>query len=301
MTLRILTLLSIAMIMMSAGCDKEESTNPVKTVDPGLTSSSTGLSVLLGGDGKAVIGGGTEPYAVASVSNPSIATARMASRELQVSGLAEGASVVKVTDASSPAKSISVNVTVVKSYTAGIVGGVAFTSNRGNFNVNGIGEYASVPPTSGQGAIAMQDFESLYILAYKVNSTTSLDITLIGFQSNTSNYTGTFYYPGSGKVTYISYYPNTNPNDTTFLNAGYLLSGSATAVMESISSTAMKGSFSGNGYYFSNGAMNTSIGFNVTNGLFNVPIVRIDLMPERSLEKKVSRMVKMIMGRTARF
>ncbi len=298
---KIITFSAVFSLLLLISCDKKESTNPVKTADPGLTTSSTALVVLKGGDGKAVIGGGSEPYSVTSVSNVSVVNAQMSTRELRVTGLAEGVSTVKVIDSSSPAKSVTVNVTVTKSYTTGTVGAVSFSSNRGNYSVSGIGEYASTPPTSGQGAIAMQDYESLYILAYKVNTPTNLDLMLIGFTSGTSDYTGTFYYPATGKVVYVSYYPNTNPTDTTFLSTGYLLNGNATAVMESISSTAMKGTFSGAGYYFSDNTLNTSVGITMTNGAYNVPIVRTGLMADRSIQKNVSRMVKKIMGRTVQF
>ncbi len=289
-------------MLLIAGCDNSETTitQPTKPAD-GLGASSTALVLLVGSDGHSVISGGSEPYTVMENSNSSVANAQISVRELMITALSIGSTSVKVKDSSSPAKTVTVNVTVKTSYSSGTAGAVSLTSNRGNFSVNGVGEFGIYPPVSGAGALAMQDFESLMLFAYKVNSPTSLDIVLIGFESNTSDYSGTFYYPASGKIVYISYFTGANPTDTTFLQSGFLLNASSTATMESITSTSMKGTFSGNGYYFSNGAYNTAVGINVTNGAFNVPIVRTGLMADRSVEKNVSRMMKKILERTAQF
>jgi hypothetical protein len=291
---------SVFVLLLLASCDNSESSisQPVTPSD-GLGASSTTLVLLTGSDGHTVISGGTEPYSIMENSNSSVANAQMSVRELQVTAVSIGSTTIKVKDSSSPAKTVTVTVTVKNSYSSGTAGAVSFTSNRGNYSVNGVGEFGIYPPVSGAGALAVQDFESLMIFAYKVNSTTNLDIVLMGFESNTSDYSGTFYYPASGKIVYVSYFPGANPADSTFLQSGFLLNGSSTATMESITSSSMKGTFSGNGYYFSNGASNTSIGINLTNGSFNVPIIRTGLMADRSVQKNVARMVEMIRARSA--
>ena len=288
-----ITLMMLA--FLSVDCKKKS--DPVSVVTPGLQSSSSSMTVLVGDNASFVVSGGTEPYSIGQITNPAAISASITQREVKVAGVTTGNAAVTVTDGSSPARSVTVNITVTTKISAGTAGSVSFTSNRGNFSVNGIAEFGTNPPVSGQGAIAMQDFSSLFILAYKMNSSTNMDLTLIGFESTTSNYSGTFSYPAAGKVVYISFYPGTNPTDSTFASAGYLLNAGATAEITNYTSSTMTGTFSGNGYRYENGGYNVNIPFAVTNGSFSVPIVHTGLIAERSLEKRALMLLRSVMGK----
>jgi hypothetical protein len=292
----------LCLIMILFGCDKE-STGDEFGIGTGsiLSASSTNLALLIGGQGKTVITGGTEPYSVLENTNSSVITVQISSRELQVTALAEGSSSVKVKDSSSPAKTITISVTVKTSYTANVPGSLLFTSTRGNYSANGIAVYGNIPPVSGEGVIAIQDFETLFLLAYKVNSPADIDVTIISFESNTADYSGTFLYPGTLKRVFISYFPHGNPNDSTFLEVGYLLASTATAAIDSISASTMRGTFSGHGYFLTYGTLVTSQTIDVTNGAFNAPIVHTGSMEETTLERNVIRMVRKVVRRNRVF
>ena len=280
------------------GCDKNSTGDEFGiSMENGMTASSTSLVLLTGGEGKSVIAGGTEPYSVSENANASVITASMSSRELHITALAEGSASVKVKDSSTPAKTIAVSITVKNSYTANVPGSLSFTSNRGDYSVNGIAVYGNTPPASGQGVIAVQNFESLFLLAYKVNSPASIDITLISFESNTANYSGTFLYPGAGKRVNISYFPDSHPNDSSFLEIVYLLASSATATVDTITPAAMRGTFSGRGYFLNYGTLVTNQTIVVNNGIFNVPIVRAGTMEEAMLDTNLRRAVNKILYR----
>lgn len=297
----IMLFLFIAVVTLAAGCDN--STDDPLGTDPGsgLSASSTSLSVLLGEKGGTIIGGGSEPYSVISNSNTAAVDAQIVTRQLVVTGIAEGTAAIKVKDSSSPSKTVTISVSVKVSFTTGTAGSVSFTSNRGNYSVNGIGELRTTPPTSGEGAIALQEFGSNFILSYTVHTPTSIDLTLINMESNTGNYAGTYNYPGTGKVVEIGYFPNVDPNDTTFLDNGYALTSSATAVIDSITAVKMKGSFSGTGFFYNKSTANTSLGITVSNGLFNVPIYHTGSMSDAAVPAGVLRTAETILRKHPMF
>ena len=249
---------------------------------------------MKGNEGSSIITGGLEPYAIMEIINSSAVSAQISGRKLQVTALAEGTSSVKVKDSSSPSKTVTVSVLVKTTYTTNTAGVLSFASNRGNFSVNGVAEYGLNPPASGSGAIAIQDFKSITLFAYKVNSSTSIDVTMIEFESNTSNYSGTFVYPGMGKLAYISFFPNNNPNDSTYLNSGYILASSATASVETVTSTNIQGTFSGKGYSAIAGALYLNNKIDVTNGTFNMPLIQIGGVGGTTIEKTISKIVQKI-------
>ncbi|MFA5834968.1 MAG: hypothetical protein WDA22_15940 [Bacteroidota bacterium] len=277
------------------GCIKEN--NSVEfgiNSDNLLFASSTNLVILKGNGGSSVITGGIEPYSIMEIINGSSVSAQISGRQLQVNALVEGISSIKVKDSSSPSKTVTVTVSVKSTYTTNTAGILSFESNRGNFSVNGIAQYGINPPASGSGAIAIQDFQSITLFAYKVNSSTNIDVTMIEFESNTSNYSGTFVYPGMGKLAYISYFPNNNPNDSTYLHSGFILASSATASVESVTSTNIQGTFSGKGYSAIAGALYLNDKIDVTKGIFNIPLLQIGGVGETMVEKNVSKIVQKI-------
>lgn len=260
------------------------------TPNDGLSVSVSNVTMLVGTGAKSIITGGSEPYSISENSNSSAASVQISGREVQISAIAEGSTTIKVKDSSSPEKSATILVSVKTTIVATTAGLLSFTSNRGDFSVNGMGEYGVNPPTSGSGAIALQAFDAIMILAYKVNSSTDIDITLIGLESNTSVYSGTFFYPSSGKAAYITYYPNVNPNDSLSMGKGYLLASSATATIQAISSSKIQGTFSGNGYFANNGINDLTKTIAVTNGDFNIQLINVGSLGTSWLMKTVQNM-----------
>ncbi len=246
--------------------------------DDGLSVSVSNVTMLVGAGAKSIITGGTEPYSITENSNSSAVSAQISGREVQISAIAEGTTTIKVKDSSSPVKTATISVGVKTTIVATTAGLLSFSSNRGDFSVNGIGEYGVNPPTSGSGAIALQAFDAIMILAYKVNSSTDIDIAVIGLESNTSVYSGSFFYPSSGKAAYITYYPNVNPNDSSSMAKLYILASSATANIQEISSSNIQGTFSGNGYFVNNGINDLTKTIAVTSGDFNLQLINVGML-----------------------
>ena len=288
----------LILALFAWSCDKESTNNEFGIgAGNGLSVSSTNLTLLPGSEGRSVISGGTEPYSVGENSNSNIVSVQLVSRELQLTALAVGSTTIKVKDSSSPPKSAVISVTVKTSLSANVAGSLSFSSDRSDFSVNGIAEYQLGLPTSGSGAVALQDFESMTILAYKVNSSTSIDMTVIVLESNTSDYVGTYYYPASGKGVFVTMYLNSDPNDSLFLEKGYALKSSATTVVQSISSDAIKGTFSGNGYFVNSKVNVLAQSISVANGAFNVPILHLGTIEGRSIDNSVLSMGLKILRR----
>lgn len=172
-------------------------------------------------------------------------------------------------------------------------GTLAFNSDKGNFSANGV--YNS-NATSGTGAGAfLQSSGStnmLAIYAFRVNSPTSFDITLVQFLDSSPISSGAYSYPpSSAKMVMVNYFPNMNPNDTTNVNF-YSLS-SVTANISALTSTNVQGTFSGTGMYYMNDAPNPSQTITLTGGTFNTPI-----LPSGGLlktENKIENLVKRIL------
>ena len=278
----------LILTLLISSCDKESTDNEFGIgAGNGLSVSSTNLTLLPGSEGQSVISGGTEPYSVVENSNSNVVSVQLVARELQLTALAVGTASIKVKDSSSPTKTVIISVTVKTSLNANVPGSLSFSSDRSDFSVSGIAEYKIGLPTSGSGAIALQDFESIVILAYKVNTATSIDMTVIGFESNTSNYSGTYYYPASGKGVFVSVYLNSDPSDSLFLEKGYALKSSATANIQSVTSDVIQGTFSGNGYFVNNNVNVLAQTISVTNGTFNVPILHLGSIEGRSIDYNI--------------
>lgn len=184
----------------------------------------------------------------------------------------------------------------VFTYTGGGGGGsstagtLAFSSDKGSFSANGV--YNS-NATSGTGAGAfLQSSGSnnmLAIYAFRVNSPTSFDITLIQFLDSSPISSGAYSFPptSSSKMVMVNYFPNMNPNDTNNVNF-YSLS-TATANISALTTTNVQGTFSGSGMYYMNDNPNPSQTIALTGGTFNVPI-----LPSGGLRKSNNTVEKIV-------
>ncbi len=255
------------------------------TPNNGLFLSLSNVTILVGDGAKSIITGGSEPYSISENSNSSTVSVQISDREVRISAIAEGTTTIKIKDSSSPERTATILVAVKTTIVATSSGSLSFTSTQGDFSVKGIGEYGVNPPASGSGAIALQAFDAIMILAYTVNSPTDIDITLIGLESNTSNYSGTFFYPASGKVVFITYFPNVNPNDPLSMDKGFPLAFSATATIQPISSSNIQGTFSGNGYFVNNGVNDLNRTIAVTNGSFSAELITVGSVGKSWLTK----------------
>lgn len=97
-------------LLFAASCG--DSGSDPASAPAGLTVSSTALSLQPGDTARLTLGGGAQPYAVATPPAAGVATASLAGATLTVAALAQGSTSVTVRDASSPAQSATVQVTV---------------------------------------------------------------------------------------------------------------------------------------------------------------------------------------------
>ncbi|NUN70162.1 MAG: hypothetical protein HUU02_10675 [Bacteroidetes bacterium] len=284
--------LSSALLSVQSCTNESEPSAPAADTKQGISVSSSAVAMLQGDDANIVLFGGTEPYSVEQISQPSVITAQVSGRELTVQAQAQGSATVTVKDASTPARTVTVTVSVVAHFMTGTAGTLSFTSNRGTMTVNGIARYGNTLPDSGSGAIALRDFGSILIVAYTVHSSSSIDLVMIGLESNTSDYSGTYQYPASGKRVTVSYYPNNDPADSSYLEKGYFLASSATATVQSVTAASIQGTFAGNGYYAANGIPNTSQTIQLTNGQFTVPVYTIGTIESAPLSEEHRRLLR---------
>jgi hypothetical protein len=227
-----------------------------------------------------------------------VATATISGAILSVTGVTAGSTRVVVKDNSSPAKTVTLPITV-KAFSGGftIAGTLSFISNKGDFSANGIYDPTA---TSGTGAGAMirssGGINTLTIYGLRINSATNVDITLIQFVDTAPLAIGTFAFTPttSLKSVSISYAPATNPSDTTAPNF-YLLT-SATASISVLSSSDAEGTFSGSGVSYVNAIPDFSQSINVTAGSFKVPVIPISgsvNTANKNIESIVKRIVSL--------
>ncbi len=263
-------LIAVVITIMNFGCDKEDAV-VTSTPPPQLSASATSIVLLTEGSATIVISNGTEPYSISDQPNTTIAEVQMTeSRTLSIVSKSLGSTTVKVKDSSTPSKTVTISINVVAAYTSSVSGSLSFNSNRGDISISGIGSIENSAPTSGAGVIALGEFSG----------------------SNTNLAVGSYGYPSSGKVVMISYQQGVNPNDSLSMDRGYILATSALANIETLSSSVIKGTFSGVGYYIDNGTPVPSQTINVTNGVFNAPIVQIGKKQESVIEKIVLQSIK---------
>jgi len=285
-------LIAVVVTVMNFGCDKEDAV-VTSTPPPQLSASATSVVLLTEGSAAIVISNGTEPYSISDPPNTTIAEVQMTeSRTLSIVSKSLGSTTVKVKDSSTPSKTVTISINVVAAYTSSVSGSLSFNSNRGDISISGIGSIENSAPTSGAGVIALGEFSGTVLYAYKVNSTTNIDVVMVLFQSHSNLTVGTYGYPSTSKAVMISYQQGVNPNDSLSMDRGYILATSAIANIETLSSSVIKGTFSGVGYYIDNGTPAPSQTIAITNGVFNAPIVQIGKKQESVIEKIVLQSIK---------
>jgi len=281
----------------------KDNSSPTKTVTvgitvtataTGLTASPTSVSVAVGSASSATISGGTTPYTIQTAPSSSIATASISGATLSVSGVAVGVTSVVVKDNSSPAKTVTVSITVTSSSGGfSTAGSLSFSSDKGNFSANGIFD-PNVTTGSGAGAMVVSSGGSntLTVYGFRANGT-SYELVLAIFMDSAPIATGSYTYPPTtgSKLVMISYFPAVKPNDTT--DSFYLMS-SAAANISAMTSSNSQGTFSGSGMYYANGTLNPSQTISITGGTFNVPVIPVG-SPDR-VSKKIERIVKRIVS-----
>jgi hypothetical protein len=281
------SILFLISLLLICGCDKETSDNPI-TAPEGLSASSTSLKLLSDAEVNVVISGGTLPYSIVEQSNAAVASGSLNERTLVVTTTSLGSATIKVKDASTPAKMVTISIAVIQSYNAGTAGSVSFTSDRGNFSTNGVADVGNQPPTSGAGAVGLKDFDGIVLFSYVVHSTTNIDVTTMSLTSNSTMTTGTYSYPNPGsKQVQITYYKGLDPADTSSAFTAYILITSATLNLDTLTGTLMSGTFSGAGWFVDHDTMKTTQTINVTNGKFKCPVIAIGGVKQAGLKPEI--------------
>lgn len=284
-------------ILLINGCDKEKTDNPI-TPTEGLSASSSSLKLLVGAEVTVVITGGSLPYSIVEQSNAAVASGTITERTLIVSATSLGSATVKVKDASTPAKTVTISIAVIQSYNAGTSGTLSFTSDRGSFSANGIADVGNQPPTVGAGAIGLKDFDGIVLFSYVVNSPSSIDVTTMSLMSNTTMTTGTYSYPNPGsKQVQITYYKGLDPADTSSSFTAYILITSATLNLDTLTGASMSGTFSGSGWFVDHDTLKQTQTINVANGKFKCPIIAIGGVEQAGLKPEILELTKRIFHR----
>ncbi len=263
----------------------KDNSSPAKTVTvaitvtataAALTANPTSVTVAIGSTATVTISGGTTPYTIQTAPTSTVATATISGATLSVTGVDAGSTSVIVKDNSSPAKTLTVAITVTTSGSGFTTAGtLSFTSDKGNFSASGIFD-PNATTGSGAGAMILSSGGSntLTVYGFRANSATSYDLVLALFMDSDPIATGSYTYPPTtgSKLVMISYFPAVNPNDTSATESFYLLS-TATANISAVTSSNAQGTFSGNGMYFVNSTPNYSQTISMTGGTFNVPVI----------------------------
>ena len=272
-------------------------TIPIKVTAAVTTLSATvnPVSVNVGADQQTVISGGTSPYSIQSSPSSSIATASISGATVTVHGVAAGSTSMVVKDNSSPAKTVTINITVNSGsiiFTSS--GTLSFSSNVANFSATGI---YNVNALTGSGAGGFLTTSSnLLVYGYKYNSSTSVDISMVEFTDASPIAAGTYVMPpitGTKSVT-ISYIPGLNPSSSTVTDM-YILVISATATISALNTSTAQGTFSGSGLFVSNSVPDYTRTITVTNGSFNVPYL-VGVSPANPADKNIESIVKKIVN-----
>jgi hypothetical protein len=245
----------------------------------GLTATPSSAAVAVGYSTQVTVSGGTSPYSIQTSPNIYIATATISSSTVTITGVASGTTQVVVKDNSSPAKTVTIPITVTSGGGFTTSGSLSFSMllNGVTTNWSASGIYNN-SGTSGSGAGGLlytgttdQDVD---VIAYKFNSSTSVDVAVLNLTALGTISTGDYLVVNStGKSAYFIYMPNLKPYDTssTFQDGYMLYSGKAT--VNSYSTTAIQGSFNGSAYYLTNLGPDMTKLPTISNGAFNVPVI----------------------------
>lgn len=273
---------SLLILMVCTGFLCEDEDSPTVAAggggSSGLSASSTTLTMLPGQESTVIISTGTSPYSLVQNSNPAAAEVSLMGVQLTIKALSVGSSSVVVQDASSPAKSVTIQVNVVSSIALPSAGSLSFSAPIGNFSANGVLTLSSEDNPVGEGAGALQEFGGTAVVAYKVYSATKVDLFEADFIYSTSLKTGIYSYPSGGNKVQILYVKDVNPQDTT-VRPKFFVFTVASAEIKTMTSTSVSGTFSGTATNFYNSTEQTT----VTNGTFNVPIKIVGGNEERPL------------------
>jgi hypothetical protein len=278
-----LVLSSLLVVIVCTGfiCEDDSPAGSGGSLD-GLSATSTEVTVLNGTRSSVMISSGTSPYSIIQNSNPTVASAVLAGSELQITGASAGSTTIVIQDGSSPAKNVSITATVVTTISLSSPGSLSFSSPSGDFAANGtLSLSQDTPPSSGQAAGALQKFGTTSVVAYRVNSPTSMDLVEADFIYATSLVAGTYSYPSGGNKIQMVYVKNLNPLSSSEAPKIYYFL-TMTAVVTSVTATKISGTFSGTGSNIA-GSGTTDV-ITVTNGTFSVPIKNMGGMEENSIE-----------------
>jgi hypothetical protein len=236
------------------------------TVTPASVSLSSGTSTTVS------IAGGTAPYSITAQPLNTIAAASISGGSLTINAIQAGTTSLKISDASAPAQTKVLSITVRSDTGFTTAGNLSFSyaSSSGQstpFEANGV-FYNIRAGYSGVGAYIYPGTPAkLIILAYKDFSQISADLVSLTINDNGAIGTGTYPFGSTAAKNAAGFYKiNANLNDTSRM--GYMFS-SGTLTVTSYSGTSISGTFSGNAYDI----LNASTTISILNGKFTVPVI----------------------------
>ncbi len=225
--------------------------------------------------------GGTQPYAIEQNANAAIASIAFNNYSMNVSGVSQGTTSITIRDNSSPANKIVIPIVVTPEPQFTTAGKLSFTSTKGDFSVNGISVQNIVnAPVNSEGAggsLIAYGYYGNYgsISAYKKKSQTIVDLVSIIYlksvvSAGTLPIDSAMFKVDTASVLFVF------NGDISSETADIYILNSGTVTFKDFTTQHATGTFNGNGVMTRNDVVYPGSSVNLTNGLFDVPILLED-------------------------
>ena len=211
---------------------------------------------------------------------------------MNVQGIAQGSTSVVVKDNATPPNKVTISITVIPKTVFTTAGKISFSSNKGDFSVNGIfaeNFITAAANSEGAGGQIIIELSSSfgYIIGYKKKSQNIIDIVSIVFVKKTLSQ-GTLAIDSSRNLGYdtavvsIAFGADLNSQtpDSYVLHTGSL-------TFSVLNTQKATGTFSGAGTLIRNNVPVAGNTVSVTNGMFDVPLLVEDFgLANKSAEQE---------------
>lgn len=247
-----------------------------------MAASPSNISLQVGSTQYVSIAGGTQPYAIASLQDTTVASVYLGTSYVLITGVSPGSTSLVVKDNASPANTVTISITVTPKPSFTTAGNISFSSDAGNFSANGIvpemfPDVRTLPVNSegAGGEFYLQSASNNYgvIIGYRKQNQTTADIIEILFAKSTL---------GRGQVSIdtLEIIENDKANvvfviggDLNSQNPDMYAMHSGTMTFTTLTSKRATGTFSGTATLIRNNVAVSGHNISVTNGTFDVPLL----------------------------
>lgn len=256
-----------------------------------MAASPSGVTVQVGRTANVTIQGGSYPYAIDQNTNAAVATVTFTDYSFNILGVAPGSTSLVVKDNASPARKVTISITVIPRVTFTTPGKMSFSSTVGDFAANGImvDDINNLPtlPANSEGAggtflsIYAPTDNSIYtptinlvaIVGFKKHSQNIADVAAVIFTKSSLD-RGVLVIASSQSsgpdTALVEFVLNGDLNSQTADT--YLLS-TGTLILTTLSTQKTTGTFSGSAILLRNNIPVAGSSATVTGGAFDVPLL----------------------------